>query len=170
MTDEARPSYVKDKKKVEEEMAPDKPEAIMAKQILELYEEKKDLEERITIINKELDGYEEKDEAGVKTGKFIEGLYHKLASLLEAKGVDLIRIPKLGSFWTKPENYPSIIDKDGFFKFLDDSGQGAIAKRDVNWMTLRGWVNAELKAGRKLPPSLNNFTKTKISFRRANPK
>lgn len=161
-----RPGFVKDKKKNELDVAGG-PKALLAKEILDLYEEKKDKEARVKEINKILDGYEVEGDGGKV---LVEGKYHQLATMLETEGLDLIRLPGIASFWTTQENYPNIVDKEAFIKYLDETGQGAIARRDVNWMTLKGWVNAALKDNIPLPKSINNFAKTKVRFRRSNSK
>lgn len=161
MTD--RPAHIKDKTKVEHEVSDDAYKALL-KQFIELKDEKDDLEKRLKEINQALDGHEDKETQVVH-----EGLHAKLFAWMESKGFDLVRINGLGSFWPKPENYPSVNtdEKPALFEWLDAAGMGAIAKRDINWQTLKGWVNDRLAENKPLPPMVNVAIKMKIGFRRA---
>lgn len=161
------PAFIKPKTKNEQEFSDldERPEASLAKQIMALKEEKDSHEGRVKEINKELDGWDDKE-----TGEVHMGLHGKLAELLESKGIDLVRIKGLGSFWPASENRPNVVDKEGLIHWLDENGLGAMAKRDVHWQTLKAFVTDWLKENKPLPPYINNFIQTKIRFRRTNSK
>lgn len=158
----AKPAHIKAKTKIEHEARQDDELTQLTTAFLALYEEREDLRNREKEINKELDGYEDKETQIVH-----EGLQSRIGNLLEAKGFDLVRTG-LGSFWPKPENHPSVSQDvmPDFLKFLDENGMGAIAKRTVHPQTLKGWVNDRLASNQPLPPEVNNVTKMKLGFRR----
>lgn len=142
-----RPAYVKDKKQVEVEATADMSE--LATKLIAAKNQKEELAEQLKAVNKEIDELDE-----------------KLADLMVAKKCDLFRVPNLGTFFTKTENYPNVVDPDGFIKWLDENGMGPMAPRSVHPSRLRGWVTEWLKDGKALPPSLNNFAKVRVNTRR----
>lgn len=160
------PDHIKPKTKVEHEVT-DNDLKEMCARFVQLKDEKDDLEEKLKAINKELDGWEDKE-----TGEVHAGLHEKIYEVMVAKGFDLVRVPALASFWPKPENYPSISENDMpyFIQWLDEHQMGMIAKRTVHWQTLKGWVNDRLKNNEEVPKMVNVAIKMKIGYRRTNPK
>lgn len=148
------PEYMKPKKIKKGEADPETEDGkqfeIKGKELMALKASKEEFKERLSEVNAEIDKLEE-----------------QLASLMIAKGVDLFRVKGVATFFTSVKNFTSVTDKDAFIAYLDESGQGAMAKRSVHPSTLNAWAKEQLEAGKELPKSLNNFSKIEVNTRKA---
>lgn len=155
MTIPAPPAHLKKAKKVEAEIVGDLFNGTMVQRAAELLQAKAD---------KAMAQEMEKE-----ANKKIATLEVELADMFEARGIDLARIPNLGTFSINRKNRPSISDgqQEEFIRWLDEQGEGSIAKRYVHPGTLASWVNERTENGIALPPFLNNFVQKTINVRKA---
>lgn len=143
-----RPAFIKDKKEKSIEAGGD--DAAMATQLRKLKDEKEELETNLKACNASIDA-----------------LSLKLAESMEAHGVDSFKVKGIGSVYLSIINRPRIIDADTFIKWLDETGQGAMAPRTVHWKRLESMVKELIESATALPTSLENFQQTRALIRRA---
>lgn len=134
-----RPAYIKDKKLQEADAAPDSTLGEMALKMRGLKDDKDALEDKLTQVNKD-----------------IAALSLKIDSQFESMKIDKVRVTGAGTLYVGIENHPNVNDPEGFIKWLDDNGEGAMAKRTIHPSTLKSWVTEMLKANKALPKAKLN--------------
>lgn len=146
----SRPDYVKAKVQTALEISKESPLTKQAKKLRKLKDEKEEIEEKLTQLNKQIDTLSE-----------------TFAGEMESAGVESFKVEGVGSIYIQAINRPNIVDKDGFYKYLRDVGEAAIIKETIHAKTLQGWVNEHLEQGKALPESLNNFVQKRAMIRRS---
>ncbi len=145
----ARPAYIKAKAEVSGDIPEGSELEKLALSFRAARDKKEELEEELKEVNKEID-----DVSG------------RLAEVMEAQGVDSFKRAGIGTIYIEIKNRPSIVDKDGFIRWLDDTGRGEMARRAVHPMSLESLVKEMLEEGATLPESLNNFQQRRARLRR----
>lgn len=148
------PEFMKPRKIKEGEADPESDDGKLfetkGRQLMALKASKEEFKTRLSEVNEQIDALEK-----------------ELADVMLAKGVDLFRVKGVGTFFTTVKNYASVTDKEGFIVWLDEQGMGAMAKRSVHPSTLNAWAKEWIEEGKQLPNSVNSFTKTEVSTRKA---
>jgi hypothetical protein len=84
--------------------------------------------------------------------KAIENMAQALVPVFEARRLKSIRLAGVGLISTAANNNPKVVDTDKLFAWLESQGEDGIIKRQVNYMTLKGFLNRRADDGLALPP------------------
>ena len=119
--------------------------------VKELRDKKKDLNDKLKEV-----------EACLKQAR--EDLHDEMAMT----GLDMLRVPEVGTVTAVMKDFPSVADPDKFFPFLEGLGHGDIVKKTVHAQTLKGWYNKEGKTLIKDPEEvgLRVYSEKDITFRK----
>ena len=82
------------------------------------------------------------------------------------EGHDKISFPGIATMSPSVAHYPRIVDEHKFFNYLRENGQESLIKETVNSRTLSAWFKDEVFEIPVVEIGLEDFTKTKINFRR----
>ena len=90
----------------------------------------------------------------------------QIVAALINSGMNSAKFPGIGTVSYSIQKYPSIANKDLFYKYLRDTDQADLIKETVNANTLRGWFNSLESEVAAIEIGLNIFEKTGISLRK----
>ena len=84
---------------------------------------------------------------------------------MEREGIKSLRLADGQGITTTEEMYVSVktANSEEFIQWLDEHGEGDMAKRTVNAQTLKSWYKSGLKEGRDLPYNLVSATTATIA-------
>jgi len=100
-----------------------------------LRDERDDLKKQLTVNNEALEAVEA-----------------RILYIANARGITQIRKEGVGLISVVPDPYPKVLNVEALIEWLDDNGHGGIAKRTVNFNTLRAWVKEQKENSNELPP------------------
>lgn len=93
----------------------------------------------------------------------------ELREQLEADGVQSVKVEGVGTVYLEAKSYARIAEGklEDAVKWLDEHGEGAIAKRTVPHQTLSAWYNERTENDKPLPPEdlIAVFRETKVRLR-----
>ncbi len=107
-------------------------------------------------------------EADLKgTNKDIALLQDRVLATFDARGIGKMSVEGR-LFYVQSSPMPSVKDNAAFCAWLDERNMGEIAKRTVNFQTLRSWVKTRMERGGELPEEnvLAYFIKRDIRVRK----
>ena len=131
--------------------APKKPSKIkaMAIELAELMSSKEAHDDALKDVNKRIKGYHDRE-----SDRWVPGLCDRIAKALEEIDATSMRIPGVGTVFTKTDNKPSIENEEEFFDWLRANGRADIIKNNVHFQTLRGLINERLENFQPIPPGV----------------
>jgi hypothetical protein len=84
--------------------------------------------------------------------KAIENMSLALVPVFESRRLKSIRLQGIGLISTAANNNPKVVDQDKLFAWLEAQGEEGLIKRNVNYMSLRGFLNRRVDDGLPIPP------------------
>ncbi len=90
----------------------------------------------------------------------------EIARILLIRGENSTTVQGIGSVSISIQHYPKVDDEFKFFKYLEESGQAGMIKKVVPHQTLRAWFKDQVFENPVIEIGLEDFTKTRINFRR----
>jgi len=90
----------------------------------------------------------------------------EIARILLIRGEDKSSVLGVGTVSISIQHYPRVINEQGFFKYLTDTNQDGMIKQVVPPQTLRAWFKDQVFENPVASIGLEDFTKTRINFRR----
>ena len=96
--------------------------------------------------------YKAELEAEVKVlNKDLKDLNAQVLATFDARGITKMSVTGAGLFYVQSRPYPSVSNLPAFLNWLDSHNMGEIARRTVNFQTLRSWWKERMESGAELP-------------------
>lgn len=86
------------------------------------------------------------------TEKALENMCQSLIPVFESRRLTSIKVGGIGTISTAANNNPKVVDQDKLYSWLESLGEDGLIKRNVNYMSLKGFLNRRLDDGLGLPP------------------
>lgn len=104
-----------------------------------------------------------------KINQELEDLQKSVVPAFEVRGASSMKFPGVGQFILTSKLRPRVIDIDGLTEWLDEEGEGSIAKRTINHNTFASWWKERVENGDTLPPETfaEAFNQKSITVRKA---
>jgi hypothetical protein len=98
-----------------------------------------------------------------------EALNRNAVRLYNTRGLRSQNLKGIGTFFIRPTIMPTVKQPEALVEWLDNVGDGDLAKRTVHPSTLKSYLNERLGKGEELPSTeiVETFTKEVIAIRRA---
>jgi hypothetical protein len=81
----------------------------------------------------------------------LEEAENEVLKMMEALNLQNMRVADVGTVYLATSVYPKVHDMSRFIEWLDNQGEGSIAKRTVNAATLKSWYRDRVASGEDLP-------------------